>query len=70
MNAADPANSLRLQRVLGLLKDGGWHTSRAVAQAAHTVAPATCISELRHRGYKIKCVRTGRKWQYQMEVEQ
>ena len=48
-------NSARLQRVLEVLKDGKWHTSLEIAMKARTVAPGSCISELRTNGFDIEC---------------
>ena len=48
-------NSTRLQRVLEVLKDGKWHTSLEIAMKARTVAPGSCISELRTNGFDIEC---------------
>lgn len=68
MHHAKLDKSHRLQRVLAVLSDGLPHTSRDLIRRAHTVAPATTVSELRHQGKHINCRRVGNRWWYQMEV--
>jgi acetolactate synthase regulatory subunit len=67
MNAASD-KSERLQRVLEVLRRRGAHgaTSRDLIQLAHTVAPNSCVAELRQLGYKIECARKGRTWTYRL----
>lgn len=50
-------SSPRLQRVLRLLSDGRPHTTRAIVRRARVMAVNACISELRHHGAEIACVR-------------
>ncbi len=47
--------SPRLKRVLEVLSDREWHSSLEIAIRAGTVAPGSCISELRSNGYVIDC---------------
>ena len=70
MHAASVERSQRLKRVLEFLESRGERgaTSLELANEARTVAPGTCISELRHQGYSIRCeqVKLGDKrvWRY------
>ena len=48
-------NSARLQRVLDVLSDGRWHSSLEIAMKARTVAPGSCVAELRSNGFDIEC---------------
>ena len=70
MHAATLAKSDRLQRVLLTLKDREWHSSMYIAHHAQTVAPGTCVSELRKNGFDILCrqVYDGkrRRWEYRL----
>jgi biotin operon repressor len=50
-------DSPRLQRVLALLADGRPHTTRAIVRKARIVAVNAAISELRHHGAEIDCVK-------------
>ncbi len=49
------SRSARLQRVARLLGDGQEHSSWEVSRKARTVAPGTCVSELRANGAEIEC---------------
>lgn len=66
MHAAKLEKSLRLQRVLGVLRGFGGKgvTSWTLMQTAQVVAPATCVSELRKQGHQINCKREGAHWRY------
>jgi len=55
MHHARVSHSPRLRRVLTVLKDGGEHSSWEIAKRAKTVAPGTCVSELRANGAEIEC---------------
>ena len=48
-------NSERLRKVKAILEDGMPHTSLEIAQKAQTVAPGSCVSELRTAGIDILC---------------
>ena len=47
----------RLQRVLALMRDGQPRTTRAIVRGAKVMAVNAVISELRHHGAEIVCVR-------------
>ena len=55
MNAAHPATSPRLRRVLLLLGDRQWHTTRDIVRDADVCAVNSCIAELRAQGATIDC---------------
>lgn len=61
-------NSPRLQRVLQLLIDGRPRTTRDIVRKARVMAVNACISELRHHGAEITCVRqmapNGQGWRF------
>ncbi len=65
MHAAQ-LSSPRLQRVLKVLRDGKWHTTRKIVRRANVCAVNACIAELRHHGAEIACVRrkVGGKWRF------
>ena len=69
MHHARVEHSSRLQRVLDELLDGLEHSSLELAMGAGTVAPGTCVSELRANGYAIRCERRGKRWYYRLEEE-
>lgn len=50
-------DSPRLQRVLALLKDGKPHTTRDIVRKARVMAVNAAVSELRHHGAEITCVK-------------
>ena len=54
MHAARPSHSKRLQRVLALLSDGQWHSTRDIVDRAHVCAVNSCIAELRWNGCWIE----------------
>lgn len=56
-HAGDPERSYRLRRVLIALKERGKQgiTSWELIQKAYVVSPATCVSELRQRGFIVDC---------------
>lgn len=70
IHAGKVARSARLRRVLGALRGGAEVSSLALAMAARTVAPGTCVSELRANGYAITCRQettpAGRVWLYRL----
>ncbi len=55
IHSANIESSGRLQRVLGMLKDGNPHTKRDIRLRTGSECVATCISELRANGYNIEC---------------
>lgn len=62
----------RLQRVLRLLSDGKWRTTRQILRDAGVCAVNTVVAELRHHGAEIECeqrrrpIGRGRLWYYRM----
>ncbi len=60
MHYARVEKSERLQRVLALLADGGWHSTLDIIIGAGVCAVNSCISELRANGYSIFCRCAGR----------
>lgn len=57
MHAAKIESSARLQRVLRVLSDGAWHTTRDLVYRAEVCAVNSCIAELRVAGANITCRR-------------
>lgn len=57
MMHAAPLTSPRLQRVLAVLRDGKPHTTRDIVRRARVMAVNACVSELRHHGAEITCVK-------------
>jgi len=56
MHAARPETSDRLRRVLDVLRAHPHGISSInLQEQAQTVAPGTCVSELRRAGYTIRC---------------
>jgi len=49
--------SPRLQRVLGVLRDGLPHTTRDIMVRADVCAVNSCTAELRAQGLDIQCVK-------------
>jgi hypothetical protein len=70
MNHANALKSARLKRVLKVLADGREHSSLELMMRAKTIAPGTCVSELRKNGAVIDCKRRqepgGPVWYYKM----
>lgn len=62
IHAGNPASSLRLRRVLDVLRAAGSRgvTSLELQERASTVAPGTCVSELRASGLVVECAYEGR----------
>jgi hypothetical protein len=55
MHHARIDKSERLQRVLALLRDGAWHTTRNIVFGAEVMAVNSVVAELRANGYIIEC---------------
>ena len=71
MKFAKLKSSPRLQRVLGVLRDGREHTTRDIVVDAHVCAVNSCIAELRANGFDIACRhgvdgRGERVWAYRL----
>lgn len=68
MMHAAPLTSPRLQRVLAVLRDGKPHTTRDIVRRARVMAVNACVSELRHHGAEITCVKQaapgGHGWRF------
>ena len=64
MHSANIDKSERLQRVLGLLWDGKFHTTREIIRRANVCAVNSIVAELRANGFKIECHRERNKWYY------
>ena len=54
MHHAKIETSDRLQRLLALLREGGWWTTRDLMLGTGSVAQATDISELRSNGFDVE----------------
>ena len=54
MHHAKIETSDRLQRLLALLSQGGWWTTKELMLATGSVAQATDISELRSNGFDVE----------------
>ena len=55
MHAAKLDKSERLQRVLNILQDRRWHSTRDIVNEADVCAVNSIISELRRNGIAIEC---------------
>jgi len=70
MNAARLEKSVRLLRVLGVLSDRQWHTTRDIVHEADVCAVNSIISELRANGIDIECECAGKgRFQYRLGGE-
>ena len=67
MNYANIENSLRLQKVITVLKDKKWHSTMDIIKRAEVCAVNSIITELRFNGLNIKCKRESNKWLYQLQ---
>lgn len=66
MNHAKLQNSMRLKRVMAVLRKGGAYTTRDLIRRAHVCAVNSIISALRENGKRIDCFRKGRKYYYML----
>lgn len=59
--------SPRLQRLLAVLKRGGWWSTRALVVEAEVMAVSACVTELRANGIAVesRCVARGH-WEYRV----
>ena len=55
MHSARLSKSPRLQRVLAVLKRGGWWSTRELIREADVCAVNSCVAELRDNGFDIQC---------------
>lgn len=62
IHARNPETSPKLGRILKFLRERGnvGATSRDIMEFCETVAPGTCVSELRKAGHVIRCDYEGR----------
>jgi hypothetical protein len=67
MNYANIEKSLRLQKVIKVLKDKNWHSTMDIIKRAEVCAVNSIITELRLNGFDIKCKRDANKWLYQLQ---
>ena len=67
MNYANIEKSLRLQKVITVLKDKKWHSTMDIIKRAEVCAVNSIITELRLNGFDIKCKRDANKWLYQLQ---
>lgn len=67
MNAASLSRSPRLQRVMRLLSDGGWHSTLSIINEAQVCAVSALISELRANGVRVECDKRGAVYVYRLE---
>ena len=67
-NKAARLDSPRLQRVLALLSDGQPLTTGQIVRGARVMAVNAAVSELRHHGAEITCVKQaapgGQGWRF------
>jgi biotin operon repressor len=68
MHAARLETSERLQRVLWLLLDGQWHSTRDVIRRAHVCSVNSCIAELRANGLDIECRAHAGHYEYRLRA--
>ena len=66
MNHAKLERSARLQRVLNVLRGGGWYSTREIIERAQVCAVNSCVSELKRNGYPYECRREGDVWRYRL----
>lgn len=64
MHAARIESSARLRRVMAVLEDGGWHSTREIMREADVCAVNSCIAELRENGLDVECRQEGRIFHY------
>jgi hypothetical protein len=69
MNAASIESSERLNRVLGLLSQGGEFSTLDIIKNANVCAVNSIIAELRQNGFEINCQRRSEKWFYKLETK-
>jgi hypothetical protein len=67
MNYANIEKSVRLQKVIKVLKDKNWHSTMDIIKRAEVCAVNSIITELRLNGFDIKCKRDANKWLYQLQ---
>ena len=68
MHHAKIATSDRLQRLLAILREGGWWTTKELMLKTGSVAQATDISELRSNGFDVESRRLTSVLDHQRQV--
>lgn len=66
MHYARLEHSPRLQRLLSVLRQGGWYSTRDLVKKAEVVAISSAVDELRANGFEVQCERRGRYWYYRL----
>ena len=67
MHYARLENSPRLQRLLAVLRQGGWYSTRDLVKQAEVMAINSAADELRANGFEITCERRGKYWYYRLQ---
>ena len=66
MHYARLEHSPRLQRLLAVLRQGGWYSTRDLVKQAEVMAISSAVDELRANGFEVQCERRGRYWYYRL----
>lgn len=66
MHYARLEHSPRLQRLLAVLRQGGWYSTRDLVKMAEVMNISTAADELRENGFDIPCERRGQYWYYRL----
>jgi len=66
-HAASIETSERLQRVLDVLQDRGWHSTLDIMQRTYLCAVGSAVSELRANGISVEC-RCAAKGKYEYRL--
>lgn len=70
MHYARLEKSPRLQRLLAVLQNGYWHSTRELILRANICAVNSTIAELRANGFEIECRQVGRgRFEYLLKKE-
>ena len=66
MHYARLEHSPRLQRLLAVLRQGGWYSTRDLVKQAEVMAINSAADELRANGFEVQCERRGQYWYYRL----
>ena len=66
MHYARLEHSPRLQRLLAVLRQGGWYSTRDLVKQAEVMAINSAADELRANGFNVECERRGQYWYYRL----
>lgn len=66
MHYARLERSPRLQRLLAVLRQGGWYSTRELVKQAEVMAINSAADELRANGFDVECERRGQYWYYRL----